>query len=147
MQAKVTQPGKACQRVTRQQQLQHLVEQACGRHVVEQRGQGRDRLFGCGIDGKLQLRGQPRRSQHAYRILAKACLRIADHDHALFLDIGNAADVVQDLFLRRIVEQRVHGEIAADGVFFLVAEYIVAQQSPMFVGAGIAVVGFRVAMA
>ena len=54
--------------------------------------------------------------------------------------------VIPHLFFCRIVEQRVHGEITADRVFFLIAEHVVAQQAAVLIGARAVIVGFGIGM-
>ena len=66
------------------------------------------------------------RPQKAHRILAEADVGVADGAHAALLDVVQAADVVDDLARLDIVEQAVHGEVAAAGVLFGGAEDVVA---------------------
>ena len=129
-----------------QQQLEHFVEQARRRHVFKQGCELGDRPFGCRIDGEPQLAGQTGSAQHAYRIFTVTLNRVTDHHHAFFLDVGNALGVIPYFFTLGIVEQRIHGEVAAQRILLLAAEHIVAQQAAVFIGVrGLGVFHLRIA--
>ena len=55
-------------------------------------------------------------AQDAQVILVDAHDRIADEAHAAGFEIGDAAEIVEDLAVARRVE-RIHGEVAPRGVF------------------------------
>jgi hypothetical protein len=78
----------------------------------------------------VQLESQPRAqhrcAQHAHRILDEPHARIANRPNDPPLEIVQAADVIDDGFGRGVIEERVDGEIAAEGVFFSCAERIIA---------------------
>ena len=123
----------ALHRVTGEQELQHLVEQARWRHVGEQVREPAYRPAGPGIDLEPAARREPHRAQHAHRIFAEAALGIADHAQPPFSQIGHPVVVIPDLLRGRVVEQRVDAEIAARGVLLLAAEHVVAQDAPVLV--------------
>ena len=78
------------------------------------------------VDGEVETGGQGRGAEHAHRVLAEAHRGVADGaDHAL-LEVPNAADPVDDGEGRDVVADRVHREIAAEGVLFRRAEGVVA---------------------
>ncbi|MNI48262.1 hypothetical protein D3C73_1028200 [compost metagenome] len=134
MQAVGAQLAQAVHRVAAGQQLQHFVEQARGRHVFNELGHGADRLARGRVDRAVELGGETHGAQHAHRVFAVTLDRVAnDADLALF-QVGHAIVVVDDFLVVRVVVQRVHGEVAALGVFFLRAEYVVAQDAAVLVG-------------
>ena len=75
-------------RVARQQQLLHLVEQARGRHVLDEARELRDRRRGLGVDRDADLRREPHGAQHPHRVLAKARDRRADQLQPPRADVG-----------------------------------------------------------
>ena len=64
-----------------------------GRHAVEHVGKLVDRRFGVGVQREAELRREARGPQHAHRVLAIACLGVADHAQHARARIRNAADV------------------------------------------------------
>ena len=116
-----------------QQQLQHLVEQARRRHVLQQRRHLADRLARLRRRAQAELGAKPHRAQHAHRVLAVARLRVADHAQHALLQVGEAAVEVDHLLGRRVVEQRVDGEVAPRRVLLLRAEDVVAQDAAVLV--------------
>jgi len=123
--------------MTRQQQLEHLVEQARGRHVLEQHRHLADRRA-CGrVDRQPEFGAQAHRTQHAHGVLAVTCPRVADHAQRLLADVGHTVVVVDDVFGGRIVVQRIDGEVAPRRILGLRAIDVVAQHPSVFVGLGV----------
>lgn len=116
------------------QQLEHFVEQARGRHVLDQVRHGADGLARGRVDGAVELGGEAHRAQHAHRVFAVALGRVADHADLALLQVGHAVVVVDDFLGVRIVVERVHGEVAARRVLGLRAEHVVAQDAAVLVG-------------
>jgi len=83
---------------------------------------------------EVEFGGETRGPQHAYRILAEARLGIADHAQHALPAVGDAAEIIVDFLARRIVVQRVDGEVAARSVVLHAAEDVVGQQSAVLVG-------------
>lgn len=76
------------------------------------------------------------RTQHAYRILAKAGPRIADDAQGTLAEILHAPDEVEQFAAREVVIDGIDGEIAALGIFCQsAAEDVVAQQDAAVIGA------------
>jgi hypothetical protein len=88
----------AAQRHARGEQLEHLVEQARGRHVVEQICHLADRPPRLGSMARLDLGRQAHGTQHAHRVFAVAGLRVADHAQGFLLQVGDAVVVIDDGF-------------------------------------------------
>ena len=138
MQPVLAQALQRFDRVSRQQQLFHLVEQPRRRHVVDQR---RQRGIGVAVFFSIsmpELRREPRGAQHAHRVFAIAGDRIADQAQPPRLDVGDAADVVPDFLGRRVEVERVDREVAAQRVLGLRAEHVVGQQPAVLVGGVVA---------
>jgi hypothetical protein len=133
MQAFLAQLLQAGQRMAAHQQLQHFVEHARGRHVVDQRRHHADRRAAGRLDGELELGREAHHAQHAHRVFAVARFGFADDAQLLGADVGDAAVVVQHRLAGRIVVHGVDGEVAAGGVFVLLAEGVVAQHAAMFI--------------
>ena len=123
------------------QQLQHLVEEAGRRHVFQQFGHFADRLAGRRVDLQAELGGETHGAQHAHRVFAVAGARLADHAQGLLLEVADAVVVVDDRLGRRVVIQRIGGEVAARGVLGLVAEDVVVQHAAVLVLLGVGVEG------
>src|SRR5262245_62058836 len=85
------------------------------------------------IDGEAEPRGERDRPEHADRVFLKPDERVADRAHDAGAQIVEAADVIDDRKRRDVVEQRVDGEIAAEGVFFRGPKRVVAMEE-MLVG-------------
>lgn len=116
------------------QQLEHLVEQARGRHVLDQGGHGADGLPRGRIYRAVELGGEAHGAQHAHGVFAVALDRVADHADLALFQVLHAVVIVDDFFGVRVVVERVHGEVAPRRVFFLAAEDVVAQDAPVLVG-------------
>ena len=140
MQAFGAQPRDARDRVAAGQQLQHLVEQARGRHVFDQLGHPGDRLARRLVDLEAELGGEAHRAQHAHRILAVARLGIADHAQPLAADVLHAVVIVDDLARGRVVVERVDREVAPRRILVLFAEQVVGQHAAVLVGLAVRVV-------
>nr|GEU28121.1 hypothetical protein [Tanacetum cinerariifolium] len=133
MQAFLAQLLQARERVAAHEQLEHLVEHARGRHVVDQGRHQRDRRSGRRFDREFQLGGKAHHAQHAHRVFAVARLGLADDAQGFRADVLDAAVVVQHLPVGRVVVHGVDGEVAPHRVFRLRAEGVVAQDAAMFV--------------
>lgn len=129
MQARLAQLLQRRPGVARHQQLQHLVEQAGGRHVVDQRAQLRDRRARVRVDVEAGLGCEAHHAQHAHRVFAVAGVRIADHAQRAGAHVFHAVMVVMHGFVGGVVIHRVDGEVAAGGVFGLGAPDVVAQHT------------------
>ena len=129
VQALFAQLFQAGQRVAGLQQLDHLVEQARGRHVVEQRRHGLDRRACLGFDLEAQLGREAHRADDAHRVFAVARLGVADHAQQLLLGVFQAAVIVDHDLGLRVVVHRVDGEVATRGVFDLRTPDVVAQHA------------------
>jgi hypothetical protein len=110
----------------------------------------RNRRTRFAVEREAELRLEARRAQHANRILAVACDRIADQLETPRADVLDAARVVPDREVRDVVVQRVGREIAAPDVVVDGAVGVVAQDAAVLVGDAIlvfvvAVAGARVA--
>jgi hypothetical protein len=136
MQAFLAQLFQALDGIARHQQFQRLVEQPRRWHVLEQRRHVADRRARGRIDGQPELGTQAHGAQHAHRILTVARTRVTDHAQRLLLQVGHAVVVVDDGLARRIVVQRVDGEVAPRGVLGLTAEHVVGQHPAVLVGGG-----------
>ena len=116
-------------RVPAGQQLQHLVEYARRRHVLEQAGQPRDRRARRLVDLEAELGGEAHRAQHPHRILAVARLRIADHAQPAALDVLHAVVIVDHRFGGRVVVKGVDREVAPRRIVGLIAEDVVGEHA------------------
>jgi hypothetical protein len=127
VQALGAQAQDAGHRVAAGQQLQHLVEDARRRHVLEQLGQARDRHARRLVDLEAELGRDAHRAQHAHRVLPVTPLGVADHAQPAALDVLHAVVKVDHRFVGRVVVQRVDGEVAPRGVVGLRAEHVVGE--------------------
>ena len=107
VQALLPQLDDAGQRMPGLQQLDHLVEGARRRHVVEQRGQRLDRRARLRLDLEAELGREADHADDAHRVLAIARRRVADHAQQLLLRVLDAAVVVDDDLAHRVVVHRV----------------------------------------
>ncbi len=78
---------------------------------------------------KLELGGKTHHAQHAHRIFAITRGRVADHAQQTRAHVGHAVVIVQHGLRGRIVVHRVDREVAARGVFVLLAPDVVAQHA------------------
>ena len=124
-QAVVAQQFVGFERITAVEQLQHLLEHARRRHRGHQGREFADGRGGFVFEFEAQLGGEPDRAQHAHRVFAKTCLGITDDAQDAGLEIGHSADIINDAEIADVVVQRVDGEIAPHGIFFLGAEHVV----------------------
>ena len=125
---------EAALRVAGKEQLENFVEQARGRYVFQQGSHLRNRRARGGVEVEFQLGDEARGAQHAHRVFLVAGARVADDAQHAVLDVLIAVDVVPDFAAGRVVEQGVDGEVAAQGVFELAAENVVAQDAAVFIG-------------
>ena len=134
VEAVLAQRAHRLQRMARQQQLLHLVEQpGCG-HVLDQRRELGDRRRGLGLDGDAELGGQPDRAQHPHRVLAIPGHRGADQAQPPGADVGDAADVVPHRLVGGVEVQRVDGEIAPRRILGVRAVHVVGNEAAVLVG-------------
>ena len=111
------------------QQLDHLVEGARLRNVVEQRRHFADRRPRLRLDLEAELGGEAHRADDAHRVFAVARDRVADHAQQLLARILDAAVVVDDDLADRVVVHRVDGEVAPRSVLDLRPPDVVAQHA------------------
>ena len=131
MQAELLQLDDRRQRMAGLQQLDHLVEGARLRHVVEQRRHLLDRRARLGLDLEAELGGEAHGADDAHRVLAVARDRVADHAQQLLLRVLDAAVVVDDDLLHRVVVHRVDREVAPRRVLDLRPPDVVAQDAAL----------------
>ncbi len=98
---------------------------------------GPDRPQAVVVDAAAEPGGQAHRAQHPDRVLAHADVRVADGPHDAALDVGHAADVVQDHLAVHVVEQRVEREVPPPRVLLGRAEDVVVADQLDFVGRGL----------
>ena len=72
--------------------------------------------------------------EHTHRIFTVARLGVADDTQFAAVQVVQSATVVDDLFGRGIVEQRIDREIATYRIFLTRTKYVVTQNAPMLVG-------------
>jgi hypothetical protein len=106
---------------------------AARRHAAEQRRQLAHRRARLRMQREVQLAGEARGAEHAYRILAVARLRVADQPQHAALHVRGAADVVPHREVRDVVVERVRGEVAAPDVVVDRAVDVVAEDPPALV--------------
>ena len=144
VQLQVAKPLHARHRVAGEQHLEDFLEEPRLRDVLEEVLQFRDGRGGLRVDREPELRREAGRAQHAHRVLAEARGGVADRHELPRDEVLHAVLVVPDLLLHRVVEERVHGEVAAHGVFRLRAEDVVGEHAAVHVLLVALVVGFRV---
>ena len=113
-------------RVTGEEQFQHLIEEPRRRNVRKERHERQDRLTRSRIDFEAAARRESHGAQHANRIFAITLKGVADHAQASPFQIRDAVVVIPDLLRLRIIEERVHREVATGCVLFLRPEHVVA---------------------
>ena len=131
VQAELLQLDDRRQRVAGLQQLDHLVEGARLRHVVEQRRHLLDRRARLRLDLEAELGREADGADDPHRVLAIARDRVADHSQQLLLGVLDAAVVVDDDLLHRVVVHRVDGEVAPRRVLDLRPPDVVAQDAAL----------------
>ena len=82
----------------------------------------------CRVDLETELGGKAHHAQHAHRVFAETCVRIADHPHHAGLEVGDAAGVILDREIADVVIERVHRDVAPHRVLVLGTEHVVGQQ-------------------
>ena len=85
----------------------------------------RDGLHHRLVDPEPEARRHDDGAEHADGIFLEAIVGIADAAQQAVLQVFQAADVVDDREVGDVVEQRVDGEVAAEGVFFGRAKRVV----------------------
>ena len=81
----------------REEELQGLIEEPRGRDRGEPSAKRRNGLCGGGIQVKAELRLEARGAQQAYRVLAKACVGIADDAKRALVDVACAINVIPEM--------------------------------------------------
>src|ERR1041384_1894212 len=103
--------------MSRKKNLHQLFANSFGTDLGDRWRAGNDRVPRRRIDLKSKNGREPDRAKHPQPILGKTLRRIADGaDHAT-LEVGATIDEIDDLFLFRIEEHSVDGEIAPGRVF------------------------------
>ena len=108
------------------EEAQDLLEEAGARGGEDLVGVAADRLERVGVDREAEARGEADGAEHADGVLAEADVRVADAAQDPLAQVAQAADVVDHAVLERVVEERVHREVAAEGVLLGRAEGVVA---------------------
>jgi len=98
------------------QQAEQFIADAFGADAADLRGQLLDRGEGGRFEGKAEGGGKPDRPQQAQVVLGKTPGRVADGADDPGLQIRPPVDEISDFPGIRIEEQRVDGEVAAEGV-------------------------------
>ena len=119
------------QPVSAQEHLQRFIEQARRRGIAQQRPQCFERRHRGRVDVHVQLGRQSCRAQHAYRVFAIACFRIADQAQHAVVQVLHAAHVIADGEIADVVIHRVDAEVAADRVLLDRAPDVVAHDAPV----------------
>ena len=96
--------------------LQDLVAHALRTHLADLRRLGSNGFRRTRIKSELQARRKTNRPQHPQAVFAEAFVRIADGTHPPGIDVGLTAHIIEHLFLHRIVEKAVEGEVAPQHV-------------------------------
>ena len=133
MQAFLAELLQAGEGMAAHQQLEHFIEHACGRHIVDEWCHHLDRLARRLVDGELQLGGKAHHAQQAHRVFAIAGLRYADHAQLPVANVLHTMMIVEHRLAGRVVIHRVDGEIAPGGVLMLFTEGVVAQDAAVLV--------------
>src|SRR3546814_6888586 len=82
-------------------------------------------------DSEAQLRRQPHRAQHAHRVFAVTCFRIADQTQYPILYILEATNEIAHRKIFDSVIQGIGGKVAAYRIVFDAAVDVVAHQAPI----------------
>ena len=115
----------------RAQQLVQLLHQPRRRRAGQILTMGGDGVLDGRIDTEVESRGHGDGAQHPHRIFLKALRRVADAADETVAQILQPAGVVDDRERADVVEQRVDGEVAPEGVLFRCAERVVAMHQPI----------------
>ena len=116
------------------QQLEHFVEQAGRRDVLDELGHFTNRPAGGRVDRQAKFCRQAHGAQHAHGVFAVADFWIANHAQRLLLQIGHAVVIVDDGFGGRVEVQGIDREVAPCCIFLLATENVVAQHAALVVG-------------
>ena len=115
------------------QQLEHFIEQAALRHLVQQRLAQAQRLGRFGLQRKAQVRQLGRKAHgadDAYGVFAVALLGVANHAQHALLCVFNAFVVIDHDLRARVVVHGVDGEVTPRRVLVLRPPDVVAQHAP-----------------
>ena len=132
----VAEPPERALRRPRAQNLVILLEHPRWRALRDLLPVRADGLQQPRLDREIEPRRERDRAQHAHRILAQPEIRLANRTDDSIAQVVEARDVVDDRKRRDVVEQRVDGEVAAEGVLFGRAEGIVAMNQMFVVYSG-----------
>ena len=116
-----------------EEQLEHFVEQASRRNLVQQASQARDGRGAVLFDIEVELGGKTDGPQHAHRVFLVAFFRVANQANQAIADVMHAVSVIEDAFAAGIQVQGVDGEVAALGIVFQAAIDVVAQDAAALV--------------
>ncbi len=92
-------------------------EDPLARHLRERWQCGRDAGLRRGLEREAELRREPHGAHHAQPILGEAIDRDAHGAQHLRMEVGEATERIEDLLVRDVVRDRVHGQIAPGEVF------------------------------
>ncbi len=116
-----------------QKQLAHFVKQARGRCDLQQVLHVGDDVLHALVDVEVELGLEAHDAQQPYGILGEPHLGVADERDTSGLEVGHAADEVDDLFRLRIEIECVDGQIAPERIFFQRAEQVVPHNDAVLV--------------
>ena len=100
-------------RVVDEEELRQLVTDALGAHDLEPVAQLHDRVGQRRVGLEAELRDEPRRAQHAQRVVEERHLGGERRAQATGREVGGAVERIDQLGLRKPQRHRVHGEVAA----------------------------------
>jgi hypothetical protein len=83
------------------------------------------------IDREAEPRGERERAEHPNRILDEPIVGIPDRANEPVADVLQTADVVDDRPRPDVIEERVHREVAAEGVLFRRAKRVLVRERPV----------------
>ena len=132
-QAVAPQSLEAACAVTRQEEFERLVEQACGRHASDQITQAANRFRRCRIHLESQFRLEACRAQHPHRVLAVTRLRIADQLQLACGNVFGASHVIPQGKVGDVVIERVGGEIPSPDILIDGPIHVVAKDAAGFI--------------
>ena len=79
---------------------------------------------------EAQLTGEAHSTKHAHRIFLVTLLGLPDQTYLLITDVVDTIGKIMNLAAGNVVVKRIDSEVAALGVLFEGAVYVIAQQSP-----------------
>jgi hypothetical protein len=112
----------------REEQLLELVEEPRRRDVLEEARERRERRARGLVDREAEFRLEAHGTEHSHRVLAVACLWVADQADRPRADVFDAADVIPDREVLDVVVERVAGEVSSPHVLVDRAVHVVSQE-------------------